>query len=103
MIHAKKGIQKSAKLVTDEKEGLAILRDCLKIANYYVRYRDLSEILRTNLLTQAAKSQSHQTWKQDLPKWNQTKAHLEDCFALTQKGVVGEKMRQLELIRRVES
>jgi len=33
------------------KEGHALLRDCLKIANYYVRYRDLADILRHNLLT----------------------------------------------------
>ena len=99
MNHAKQTVKNAA----SSKEGLEILRDCLKIANYYVRYRDLSDILRTTLLTQAAKSQAKQTWEQDLVRWKKTKAHLEDCFALTPKGIVGQKMRQLELIRQVEA
>lgn len=85
------------------REGLALLRDCLKIANYYVRYRDLSDILRRNLLTQACKSSRDNSWQTDIEKWKNTKTHLEDCFGVkTDKGIVGPKLRQLDLIRRIE-
>jgi hypothetical protein len=68
-----------------------------------VRYRDLSDILRRNLLNQAARSTSNKSWQTDLERWRATKAHLEDCFAVTDKGIVGEKLRHLELFRMVES
>ena len=43
--------QTITKVESEQKEGLAILRECLKIANYYIRYRDMSEVVRCCLLT----------------------------------------------------
>jgi len=31
-----------------------LVRECLKIANFYVRDQNMAQVLRTNILTQAA-------------------------------------------------
>jgi hypothetical protein len=64
MNHLKSAGVKAA--IKFDNVGYALLRDCLKIANYYVRYRDLSDILRCNLLTQAARSTQNKSWQSDL-------------------------------------
>jgi hypothetical protein len=54
---------KISKADAEPKEGLIILRDCLKISNYYIRYRDMSEVIRCNLLTQASRSTINKSWQ----------------------------------------
>ena len=86
----------------DGNKGHAVLRDILRITNYYVRDRQMSQILRSSVLTQAHRESTENTWEKNIEKWISTLDFFKSSFAVNQS-MNGEHIRLLELYKSIES
>ena len=87
---------------TKVESHLTQVREILKLVNFYVRDREMGEVLRRCILTSSRKDLAEHGKSWDSLKWQNTQHFLESSFGVKTK-IVGEQLRFLELFKTVES